>query len=183
MQVWTVILLGLGLAVDSTLVALALGLRAGEQRLRSALAVGASFGVVHGALTVLGQAIGANVATWFASFDHWVAFAVLSGLGVKSLLDSRGSERAPERLGALTVLAASVATSLDGLAVGFGLELADEPVGWVALSAATATFAGSTTSFLVGRGVPARLRGAAYIGAGTVLIAIGVSILREHLAA
>lgn len=182
MQAWTVVLLGLGLAVDSTLVALALGLRAGDHRLRPALAVGASFGVVHGALTMLGGTIGANVAGWFASYDHWVAFAVLGALGVRSMLEGRGPERAPERLSALTVLGAAVATSLDGVAVGFGLELAAKPVGWVALSAAAATFAGSTASFLVGRGVPPRGRRAAYIVAGAVLIAIGASVLREHFA-
>lgn len=180
MQVWTVVLLGLGLAVDGTLVALALGLRTSEHRLRSALVVGASFGLAHGVLTMLGKVIGTNVAAWFASYDHWVAFAVLGGLGVKSLLEGRGPERAPERLEALTIFAAAIATGLDAVAVGFGLELAEKPVGWVALSAAAATGAGATASFLIGRSVPAGGRRAAHIGAGAVLIAIGVSILREH---
>lgn len=182
MAPWAVVLLGLGLAVDSTLVALALGLRAGASRRRVAVFVGAAFGLVHGVLTLLGWAIAANVAAWFERFDHWIAFAVLAGLGLKSLLEARKSEEAPAReLSLLTVLAAAVATSLDGVAVGFGLALAQAPVGWIALSAAVATAVGVTASFLLGRRIPEGGRRLAQVGAGLLLILIGASILYEHL--
>lgn len=181
MSPWAVILLGLGLAVDSTLVALALGLRAGHRRIQAALAIGATFGAVHGALTLLGSAIGANVADWFARFDHWIAFAVLAGLGVKGLLEARRSDDAPRELAASTVLIASVATSLDGVAVGFGMAVAGEPASLIALSAAVATALGSTCTFLLGRRVPPSGRRAAHVAAGLVLIGLGAGFLRSHL--
>jgi len=182
MAPWAVVLLGLGLAVDSTLVALALGLRAGASRRRVAVAIGAAFGLVHGALTVLGWALGANVAGWFERFDHWIAFAVLAGLGLKSLLEARDESEKPAReLSVLAVLAAAVATSLDGVAVGFGLALAQAPVGWIALSATGATMLGVTASFSLGRRIPARWQRIAQVGAGLLLIAIGASILHDHL--
>lgn len=181
MSAWAIVLLGLGLAVDSALVALALGLRAGHRRVRAALAVGAVFGVVHGVLTLLGSAIGANVAEWFARIDHWIAFAVLAALGIKGLLEARHSDDAPRELAPWTVLAASVATSLDGVAVGFGMAVAGEPVNLIALSAAVATALGSTSTFLLGRHVPARGRRAAHIAAGLVLIGLGAGFLHSHL--
>lgn len=181
MPMWTVVALGIGLAVDSTLVALALGLRAGPRRKRVALAVGAAFGGMHGALTLLGWGIGEQVASWFASFDHWIAFAVLSALGVKAIADSRRDREAPRPPSAAVVLLAALATSLDGLAVGFGLALAAKPAGAVALSAALATAVGATLSFSLGRAVPVRGRKIAQILAGLLLIAIGASIVFDHL--
>jgi putative Mn2+ efflux pump MntP len=103
-------------------------------------------------------------------------------LGLKSLLEARNSEEAPAReLSLLTVLAAAVATSLDGVAVGFGLALAQGPVGWIALSAAVATALGVTASFLLGRRIPESGRRLAQVGAGLLLVLIGASILYEHL--
>ncbi len=183
MSTWAVILLGLGLAVDSALVALALGLSAGHKRLGAALAIGGTFGFMHGALTMLGSAIGSNVADWFARFDHWIAFAVLAALGVKGLLEARSDDGAPRKLAASAVLMASVATSLDGVAVGFGMAVAGEPAGLIALSAAVATALGSTITFLLGRRVPPAGRRAAHLAAGLVLIGLGLGILRSHLAA
>ncbi len=183
MPIWTVVVLGIGLAVDSTLVALALGLRAGPRRKRAALAVGAAFGFVHGVLTLLGAGVGQQVASWVADFDHWIAFAVLGALGLKAVLDVRRETEAPPELSALTVLLASVATSLDGVAVGFGLALASKPAGPVAISAGIATAIGAALAFSLGRSVPTRARKIAQVFAGLLLIAIGASIVFEHRSA
>jgi putative Mn2+ efflux pump MntP len=180
MPTWTVVVLGIGLAIDSTLVALALGLRAGPRRKRAALAIGAAFGLTHGVLTLLGAGVGEQVAGWFADFDHWIAFAVLGALGLKAIVDVQSDAQAPPELSALAVALASLATSLDGVAVGFGLALASKPAGPVALSAGIATAVGAALAFSLGRSVPVRARKVAQVLAGLLLIAIGASIVFEH---
>jgi len=182
MLVGTALLLGCGLAIDSAAVALAFGVQRRDHRVSEALGIGLSFGLVHGALTYIGWFAGAQVAGWFQAIDHWVAFAVLAALGVKSIFEARGEEGPPRNLTVAAVAAAAVATSLDGVSVGFGLALTDEPVALVAISAATATAIGAATCYLVGRWTPVAGRRAAHVVAGLILIGIGASILREHLA-
>ena len=179
----TAILLGCGLAVDSSAVALAFGLQRRDHRVRDALALALCFGLVHGALTYAGWFAGAQVAEWFRVFDHWIAAAVLVVLGVKSIRESRHESDSARALSALAVLAAAVATSLDGVSVGFGLAVATEPIALVAISAAVATALGSGAGFLAGRVVTVRAKAGAHVVAGLVLIGIAVSILRDGLAA
>lgn len=171
------ILLGCSLAVDGAIVALAFGLAPGAHRMRHAVAVGGTFGVAHAVTTWAGWAVGGEVAGWLDDYDHWVAFAVLAGLGVRALLEARPTHsQEPRELSVATVLLAAAATSLDGAAVGFGLALANGPIEWVATSAALATAIAASAAFWLGRRVPPASKRLAHVVAGVLLIGVGVSI-------
>jgi putative Mn2+ efflux pump MntP len=177
-------LLAAGLAVDSCLVALAYGLASREHRLGRALAIGATFGGFQGAMLGLGWLLGAPVASRLAAWDHWVAFGVLLIVGVRTIREGYGDdskERPPFSIARLLV--AGVATSLDALAAGFGVSLGEQPLPPALVLTTLLAGVGSILCFYSGRRVGQRWERGAHWAAGLVLIALGTSIVFEHLRA
>ncbi|MCC7012858.1 MAG: manganese efflux pump [Planctomycetes bacterium] len=182
MNLLAVTLLACGLAVDSCLVSLAQGLSARVHTAGRAFALAAVFGGFQGAMLVGGWFAGEPVARWFAHVDHWIAFGVLALIGVRTIREGYANGDEPrEPFGAGRLVLAGVATSIDALAAGFGLALADAPITAAALLTTTITAAGCALAYTSGRGLGRRWERGAHWVAGLVLIAIGARILLEHL--
>jgi len=180
---------GVGLSLDSFSAALgdSAGRRPGFGRIFLAALPFVLFEIV-----ALGAGWGAGraVGPYLAAVDHWIAFMLLGGIGLRMLADAwraggasvaadrpvRGS-RLWRRLG--TALGASV----DSAAVGMSLALTEFAFAPVALALGLATLAMASAGATIGRYAGAWLgRWAEGLG-GAVLIAIGVRILIEHLSA
>jgi putative Mn2+ efflux pump MntP len=177
-------LLGCGLAVDSSLVALAQGLTAREHRFGRAALLAGTFAGFHGVMIVAGWFAGASTADWFGSVDHWVAFVLLALIGLKTIREASATPEGERgELPASRLVLAGLATSLDALAVGFGLALVAAAI--VPTVLLTTAIIGVTTIFAYygGRGLGQRWERGAHWIAGLVLIGIGVRILLGHLAA
>jgi len=178
------LLIAVSLAVDSCVISLALGLATPKPRGSDALVVGGVMGAFHGAAAALGALLGTSTSELFERFDHWVAFAVLAGLGLKSLSEARRFGRSNAKSATTTTLGlllAATATSVDVVAVGFGFRLIDEPVAPLAWLTAAITACGSAVSFLGGKRLGARYQRAGLVAGGLVLIAIAANVLREHM--
>lgn len=173
-------LLACGLAVDSALAALAHGLAAGARRVSTAARIALIFGGMQAAMAVAGWWAGAPIASRFERYDHWVAFAVLLAIGIHTIREGHGEERAAAEPGLVRLLATGLATSLDAFAAGFGLRLIDEPIAPAALAAGLVTAAASLVAFAAAARVPQRWRKLAHWLAGLTLIAIGARIVVAH---
>ena len=121
----TTLATAVGLAMDAVAVAIASGLSAKELRPRDAFKMAIFFGVFQAIMPLGGYLLGALFASALGVFDHWIAFVLLSGLGIKMILDSRNAAEeavaSPFDNGKLLIL--SVATSLDAFAVGISFSL------------------------------------------------------------
>jgi putative Mn2+ efflux pump MntP len=161
---------------------LAQGLASREHRASRALALGLVFGGFQGAMLAGGWLAGEPVARLFGQIDHWIAFGLLALIGVRTIREGYAEEHATRGVLPLPkLLLAGVATSIDALAAGFGLALAQEPLGPAALLTTAITGLGSIAAYYGGRGLGRRWERGAHWTAGLVLIAIGVRILYEHL--
>jgi putative Mn2+ efflux pump MntP len=177
-------LVAAGLAVDSCLVALAYGVSAGGSRLGGALRIAAVFGLFQGGMLALGWLVGAPVAALFHRYDHWLAFVVLALIGVRTIRESEEEDAQDKGVPSLGRLAiAGIATSIDALAVGFGMSLGDGSLVPPLAFTLALTALGSAACFASGRAIGARAQRAAHWVAGLVLIGLGVHILLEHLLA
>lgn len=183
-----ILLLSVGLAMDATAVAAARGLAARRVRPRHVLLVALLFGGFQAFMPLLGWLVGSQVGPTIERFDHWIAFLLLGGIGVKMLLDAfksdEGAPPLPEELFRLSILVVlALATSLDALAVGITLPILGAPL---LLSLITI---GITTAFLSGAGLVIGRRFGAQLGkrldiaGGLVLIGLGAKILIQHLLA
>jgi manganese efflux pump family protein len=177
--------LAFGLGIDAFSVAVASGVALGKVSLRQSFRLSFHFGLFQFAMPIIGWLIGSLVAEYVRDFDHWIAFGLLSFVGVRMILGAvRGKDgglppRDPTKGASLIIL--SLATSIDALAVGLTLAIVGTPVLLpsivIGLVAANMTLAGLQLGKYAGRMLGNRME---VIG-GLVLIAIGLKILLEHL--
>jgi putative Mn2+ efflux pump MntP len=118
------------------------------------------------------------------SFDHWLAFALLSLVGGKMLREAWRDEADqcprgdPTRGWSLVLL--SVATSIDALAVGLSLAILGVEIWLPALVIGLVAGILTLCGMLLGRRIGQAWGRRVEILGGLVLIAIGVKILLEH---
>lgn len=173
------LLLALALAMDAFAVALTQGARF-RPSAAGGLAIAATFGVFQALMPLAGWAIGAVALVYVEAVDHWIAFGLLTFLGVRMLGGHVGEEEAARALTGKALLVAGVATSIDALAAGITLPaLGVTP--WLAAGLiGLVTFAMSGAGVMLGRVAGDHLGAWAERAGGVILIGLGVRILAEH---
>lgn len=149
-----------------------------------AIRAGAVFGVIEALTPVIGWALGIVAASFVQQVDHWIAFALLSAVGGKMIVDAvrrTEDDAAPARSGALALVATAIGTSLDAAAIGVGLAFIGANIWVIAVSIGFTTFVFTTFGMLIGSVVGTRFGKWAEIVGGIALIGIGSAILIEHL--
>lgn len=181
-------ILFVGLAMSTDAFAAAVGRGAGMRStgLASALRVGLVFATIETLTPVLGWMLGRAAAGVVEGWDHWIALALLGGLGVHMIIEGlKPADDGASAVGGslwLTAVAA-VATSIDALAVGVGLAFLDVSIVLVAATIGACTFVMVTLGILLGARFGSLLGKRAEIIGGLVLIAVGVGIAYQHTAA
>ncbi len=178
-----VLALGVALSMDVTAVAAARGLAGPSTREIVTLSV--VFAAAHAAMLAIGWGAGAAAADVVAEWDHWLAFGVLTALGVRAIHGARGAgdaEPTVPRADWRTIALLALVTSIDAVAAGLTLPLLSATpvvsIGVIAAVVAVLTITGA----LLGRALSGRLGVRLQIVGGLALIAIGCKILIEHLA-
>jgi len=177
--------MGVAMSADAFAAALGRGTALDRAKLTAALRIGAVFGLIESITPVVGWLIGNAAATMIQGFDHWVAFALLGGLGLHmihaglnppAVPDLPSSERQPLWSIALT----GFATSIDAMAVGVGLAFLDVNILMAAAIIGTCTFIAVTLGILLGQALGQAIGQKAEILGGLVLMLVGVIIVFEH---
>ncbi|PLK23497.1 manganese efflux pump MntP [Porphyrobacter sp. TH134] len=173
------LLLAFALAMDAFAVALTQGARF-RPSLRAGLAIAFTFGVFQALMPLAGWGIGAVALGLVEAIDHWIAFGLLTFLGLRMLRGHVGEEEASRKLTGRALIVAGVATSVDALAAGITLPtLGVEPLLAAALIGLV-TFAMSGAGVLLGRSAGDRWGTWAERAGGVILIALGCKILAQH---
>ena len=186
MEISTILLIALALAVDAFAVALAAGVSLCQVNSRQLFRLAFHFGFFQAGMNVLGWLGGLTVRAYIEAFDHWLAFGLLAFVGVKMIWEAireeheAGEGTDPTRGRMLVTL--SIATSIDSLAVGLSFAVLEVSV-WlpaliIGLVASGLTALGLRLGCLLG--AASRLGARVEIVGGVVLIAIGLKILHEH---
>lgn len=187
MDLVPVLLIAVGLSMDALAVAIGRGaVLTGAERMRGALAMALAFGAFQALMPVAGWFLGSAFAGYIEAIDHWIAFLLLAGIGGRMIYEAvsgHGDEERPD-LSVRVLLLLAVATSIDALAVGIGLRLADPatPILVAAGLIGTVTFGFSLAGGLLGSRLGERFGRTMEAVGGAVLIGIGLRILLEHLA-
>ncbi len=176
--------IAMSMSADAFAASLSKGAGAHRVRFAEIFRTSLIFGSVETIAPVIGWTIGLAASAAIAAVDHWVAFGLLSIIGIRMFRD--GLTRAPHSrpvrrhgLG-MTVLTA-IGTSLDAMAVGVTLAVVNADIWLPALSIGLATFFMSGIGMVVGRVVGEALGRAAEIVGGLLLISVGTLILARDL--
>jgi putative Mn2+ efflux pump MntP len=178
-----IVLIALGLAMDSFSVSITRGFSNYQNKMSTeAMKVGFFFGLFQAIMPIIGWLVGLSIIDLISGFDHWIAFGLLTFIGIRMIYESLASESkkiaTSSSLKVLIML--SIATSIDALAVGLSLSFLEASIVTPAIIIGITTFSLSFLGVYLGKKLGSCFKRIGILG-GAILIVIGLRILIEHL--
>jgi putative Mn2+ efflux pump MntP len=175
------LLLAVSLCADCFAVSLCSGVTMRDVRRRQVLFIALVFGVVQAGLLLCGYLFGDLFVGYVERFAHWIGFLLLLYVGGSMIIEAlKGGEEARDLNGIRNIVVASIATSIDALAVGISLSMEQDSLSSALLKCAAVlvvTILSVVVGILGGRRIGTRFGRSAELAGGCVLIMIGLNIL------
>ncbi len=189
MGYFSVFLIAVSLAMDALAVSVTNGIVISDFKRRHAVRMGAYFGVFQFFMPVIGYYLGTGFEVYIKQIDHWIAFGLLSIIGVNMVVESFRPEEtqavgvsAKEALSVKNMLMQAIATSIDALAVGISFAVVGGGNIFIySFIIGAVAFTISYFGGIFGRKIGDVFRKSAGRIGGCVLIFIGIKILVEHM--
>ena len=187
MSFFAILAIALALAMDAFAVSVSAAATLPVITWRHYFRLSFHFGLFQFLMPVIGWFLGVSVHSYIEAWDHWIAFGLLSLVGVNMLREAWSGEEEEAGAGGdpsrgLQLIMLAVATSIDALAVGLSFAMINVSVWWpaavIGIVCAAVTAAGVKLGRMLGSTSLSGNR-AAILG-GLVLIGIGVKILHAH---
>lgn len=185
MNTGEIVIIALGLAMDSLAVSIAAGVILEKFRVRQAARIAFFMGFFQAFMPLVGWMLGISFRNYIKEYDHWVAFIILSFLGGKMVLEGIRSNQEddhsfdPTRL--LTLFSLAIATSIDALAIGVSFAFLNIEIALPLVIIGMVTFVLSLFGVLFGCRLGCKVDLKIELIGGIILISIGTKILIEHL--
>ena len=182
MSIITVLMIAIALSMDSFSVSISSGIFLKKVTLNKSFEVAVILAVFQGGMTFIGWALGINFSSYISAIDHWIAFVLLSYLGIKMIYESFKEDKDEiESLSYKRIMLLGLATSIDALAVGVGFAFLKTsiimPLIVITLTTLFFSLLGLFTGAKFGN---VKWFNVELVG-GAILIIIGLKILIEHL--
>ena len=183
MELFEIIFIGIGLAMDAFAVAVCKGLSMKKINWKSTIIIALYFGIFQAGMPVLGYFLGSTFSSFVQKVDHWIAFILLAIIGGNMIRESTDDEmdKRNDNVSFKTMIMLAIATSIDALTIGItfaffevNLLLAITIIGFI-------TFILSIIGVLIGNKFGDKFQNKAELAGGIILILIGLKVLLEHL--
>ena len=184
MGIVELILIGVGLAMDAFAVSICKGLSMKKKiNYKKALIIALYFGLFQGGMPLIGYALGVSFEQIVLSIDHWIAFILLSVIGIGMIKESLGDEEESlnDKVDFKTMVVLAIATSIDALAIGVTFAFLNVNIIFASLLICVITFAISYFGVVFGNKFGDKFGSKAELVGGIILILMGLKILLEHL--
>ena len=178
-----IVLIAIGLAMDSFSVAVTRGFTNPNNRTSiEAVKVGFFFGLFQAIMPIIGWLVGLSILDLISGFDHWIAFGLLTLIGIRMIYESlaSGSRKIAYSASLKVLIMLSIATSIDALAVGLSLSFLEASIVTPAIIIGITAFSLSFLGFYIGKKLGKRFERIGILG-GIILLVIGLRILAEHV--
>lgn len=180
-----ILLISIGLAMDSFAVSICKGLSMKKMSWKKAIIIGLWFGIFQGGMPVIGYFLGSTFEQFITSVDHWIAFVLLSFIGGNMIKEafSKDSENCNDDTSFKSMIVLAIATSIDALAVGIAYVCAygSHHAALTFLSIGIITFFISVLGVKIGNKFGDKYENKAEFAGGLILVLLGTKILLEHL--
>lgn len=180
MKIFEIIIIAIGLAMDAFAVSITSGFTEKNLKVNGAIKIALFFGFFQAFMPLLGWGLGLKFVKYFENYDHWIAFFILSFIGIKMIYEGFKIEKCEiekKCMSLKTLVILSIATSIDAFAVGVTFSLLNVNIVYPALIIGIITFLLSLLGVYIGKKLGCFLEKKMEILGGIVLIAIGIKIL------
>ena len=183
MEVFEILFIAIGLAMDAFAVSVCKGLSIKKINWKKIIIIALYFGVFQAVMPIFGFFLGSSLSGFVQKIDHWIAFILLLIIGANMVKESTDDEleKRNDKIDFKTMIILAIATSIDALAVGItfaffnvNLLLAISIIGII-------TFILSIIGVIVGNKFGDKFQNKAELAGVIILIIIGLKILLEHL--
>lgn len=183
MSFFELFLIAVGLSMDCFAVSLSFG---AQKKLhpRDILRFSFFFALFQALMPVVGWLVGSAAKVFLASTDHWIAFGILSFIGIRMIYEAFKDENEKRTVDIREwkiLLTLSFATSIDALMTGVSFGFIKVNILLAVITIGIITFLNSLTGAYVGKHSIHISPKVAEIVGGLVLIAIGAKIVLDHL--
>lgn len=189
-------ILAVGLSMDAFAVSICKGLSLRRVSFKECVKVGLYFGGFQGGMPLIGFILGVQFKDYITSIDHWIAFILLSFIGINMIRESMEKYNECEianlaeaavgkedvnQLGLKNMVMLAIATSIDALAVGVTFAFLQVDIIPAVSFIGIVTFALSAIGVKIGNIFGTKYKSKAEFVGGAILILMGIKILFEHL--
>ncbi len=179
-----VLMIAVALAMDASAVSMAAGASGQARGGRAAFRLSFHFGLFQFMMPVIGWYLGSTVAPLIAGVDHWIAFGLLAFVGGRMIRaglsrDEEVSVPADPSRG-FTLVALSVATSIDALAIGLSLAMLGVKIWYPSVVIGVVTAGLSLLGLGLGKRLGTLFGKRMETVGGVILVGIGLRILVSH---
>jgi len=185
MDLITIILIAVALAMDSFSISITKGFTIKDISTMQSLWVGIFFGFFQAFMPILGWIAGIELQYFVSKVAPWIAFILLVAIGLKMIHESISndketvSKKGQFSFKELTLL--GIATSIDAFAVGVTFALLEIPIVIPVITIGLVSFIFSEFGIVIGKKMGQFIGGKFEIVGGVVLIILGVKILLDGL--
>ncbi len=185
MDLVSIIVIAIGLSMDSLAVSIVNGLMMPKLKFFNAVYIALFLAFFQAAMPVLGYLGGSLIENEIKSIDHWLAFVLLGFIGGKMIYEGMQTSDSIKindefKLSFSKLISQSIATSIDALAVGISFAFLEIEIFSAAFVIGVVTFLFSMIGLRMGKSIGIKIGGRMEIIGGLFLIGIGLKILIEH---
>lgn len=183
MNIIEVVLIGIGLAMDAFAVSVCKGLSLKKIKIITNIKISMYFAFFQAIMPIIGYYLGNVFEEVIINIDHWVAFILLSLIGINMIKESISieSENINDKIDIKTMTILALATSIDALAIGITFSFLRtniyQNILIIGIITFIITFLGVKIGYIFGN----KYEKKAQLFGGLILIIIGLKILLEHL--
>ena len=175
-------LIAVGLSMDALAIALCKGLSVEKVQKKHMVITGLWFGGAQALMPLLGYLLGTSFQSIVDSIDHWIAFILLSIIGINMLRESREEvKKLDASFAAKVMFPLAIADSIDAMAAGVTFAFMDVKIIPAILLIGITTFIISAFGVKVGSKFGEKYKSKAEVMGGIILIVMGVTIVLQDL--
>lgn len=187
MGIVELLLLAISLSMDAFAVSVCQGLSMDKINKKKTLIIGLYFGGFQAIMPLIGWALGTQFEKYITSIDHWIAFILLSIIGINMIIEALKKDDEPidtlngNIINHKELFMLAIATSIDALTVGIMFAFLRVNVIPSVSIIGVCTLILSMLGVCIGNKFGSKYKNKAEFVGGLVLILIGLKVLLEHL--
>jgi putative Mn2+ efflux pump MntP len=188
LDIFSIILLAIGLAMDCFAVSISKGVCARRFYAGYTFWMAFLFGFFQAVMPLIGYFAGIFFVEQIKTVDHWIALVLLGFIGVRMIIESLKKDdekcetgEARKHFNWKTLLSLAIATSIDALAIGVVFISFADVIWRAVIIIGFTSFLFSVIGMAIGTSFGKRFHFNAELIGGIILVGIGLKIWAEHI--
>ncbi|MCI5839804.1 MAG: manganese efflux pump MntP family protein [Peptoniphilaceae bacterium] len=182
MSIIEILIIAVSVSMDAFAVSICKGFSIKKTTIKQMITVGLYFGVFQAIMPLIGFFLGFRFKNFVMSIDHWIAFFLLSFLGVNMIREAKKAMCSINpSIDMKTMFPLAIATSIDALTIGITFSMLDVNIYKAITIIGFTTFLFSSFGVKAGSILGSKSGNYAQRFGGFALIFLGIKILIQHL--